>query len=162
MLFAAHLAVTALVAALLVRTACYDWRHLKIRNTTVMVFVGLALLLMALRGFAGWQSDLAAGALLFAIGFGAWLLRAMGGGDAKLFLPLGLLLGMSALSPFSLFFLVSSIGMLLAIRWAGRRRRSHPLARRLRMMALTRQVPYAVPMAAAAIPALALRALGLA
>ncbi|MFD1341182.1 prepilin peptidase [Litorisediminicola beolgyonensis] len=162
MLFAAHLAVTVLVAALLVWTACYDWRHLKIRNTTVMVFVGLAVLLMALRGFATWQSDLAAGALLFVIGFGAWMLRAMGGGDAKLFLPLGLLLGMTALSPFSMFFLLSSVLMLVAIRWAGRRRRSNPVARRLRMMALTRQVPYAVPMAAATIPALFLRAFGLA
>lgn len=133
-----------------------DFLTFRIRNRDVLIFSGLVALLFILRvmdkSTPGVLPDLLAGVLLFALGFVMWLLGAMGAGDVKLYLPLGVLVGWALLPVYVIFLLLASILMLLAI-WTGRR---FPTNRgrfraRLTEIAATKGVPYAVPMALGAI-----------
>ncbi|HEX9858803.1 MAG TPA: hypothetical protein VGA75_10650, partial [Paracoccaceae bacterium] len=78
--------------------------------------------------------------------------RLMGAGDAKLYLPLGILIGWDGLAPFVIFLLLASL-LFLALLWWARRFSAGRwgAARRLKEIAAGRGVPYAVPMAFAAI-----------
>jgi prepilin peptidase CpaA len=157
-----HQAVLWACLGFLLRIAWHDFRTFRIRNRDVLILSGMVMLLMLLRGFAGAMPDLLAGLLLFALGFVLWLLRMMGAGDVKLYLPLGVLVGWSLLPIYVVFLLIGSLGLILAI-WAARRFPSDRgvIRARLSEIAAAKSVPYAVPMAFGAIVTLLPRALGL-
>ncbi|MFU8865794.1 MAG: A24 family peptidase [Rhodobacterales bacterium] len=141
-----------------------DFLTFRISNRDVLIFSGLVALLVILRvldnSTTGVLPDLLAGVLLFALGFVMWLLGAMGAGDVKLYLPLGVLVGWALLPVYVIFLLFASILMLLAI-WTGRRfpRKQGRFRARLTEIAAAKGVPYAVPMALGAILALLPQAL---
>jgi len=143
-----------------------DFLTFRIRNSDVLILSVLVALLLLLRGIEGPLSvvlpDLAAGVLLFALGFLMWLLGAMGAGDVKLYLPLGVLIGWALLPVYVVFLLVASILMLVAV-WLGRRFPSDRgrFRARLTEISRTKAVPYAVPMALGAILTLLPKALSM-
>ena len=129
-----------------------DFWTLRISNIDVAIMCVIAIALRAAMGFPGGWADLAAGAILFALGFVFWLLRLMGAGDAKLYLPLGLLIGWDGLMAFAILLLPVSILVLGALALA--RRTAAPegrIGQRLAEMSARRAVPYGVPMALSAI-----------
>lgn len=139
-------AVAAIALLWLARIAWVDFRTLRIPNADV---IGLSLLLLVghgvMAGPAGLIWPLAAGLLLFAIGIGFWTVGLMGGGDAKLLFPVGLLLGWGGLFWFAVMLIPASLLTLLGL-WIGNRPNfsGHPLAARVAAIRATRGVPYAV------------------
>ena len=149
------LAVAAQVLALvwLVRIAWVDFRALTISNREVL---GVSLLLLAGAALGpGWgplAQALAAGFLLFALGFAFWLMRMMGGGDAKLLFAIGLFLGWNGLAWFALSLLPASILVALGLRLATRPALAETaLGRRAAAIRARRGVPYAVPLVLASV-----------
>lgn len=154
----ASLAATALAwigLGLLARIAWIDFRTMRIRNTDVLVLIAVALALWAsLTGLRDWW-DIVAGLFLFVLGFAFWMLRLMGGGDAKLFLPLGILVGWEQLMVFGLALLPASLLSLILLRGLRTYLPGTSLvALRAQEIAKKPGIPYAVPLFLAAIPAL--------
>lgn len=144
-------------AGLLLRVAVGDFLTLRIPNRDVLVLLALAVTASALRADPGLWPDLAVGLLLFALGFVLWLVRAMGAGDAKLYLPLGILVGWQAVAVYALALIPATLLLIVFVR-AGRRWLAEGTIRaRLEVFARTRAYPYAVPMVLAALVALAWR-----
>lgn len=148
----AHQLMIWLCFAFLAYVAWKDFLELRIRNRDVAIFSGMVLLLLALRGFDGALPDLMAGLLLFVLGFVMWMIGAMGAGDVKLYLPLGVFVGWALLPVYVVFLLIGSIillgAVLLARRFPADRGR---IRARLTEIAAARAVPYAVPMVFGAI-----------
>lgn len=140
---------------LIARIAWIDFNTMRIRNADVIVLVGVALSLWASLTGARDFWDLAAGLMLFGLGFVFWLFRLMGGGDAKLFLPLGILVGWNGLLVFAVALLPASILSLVLFRSM---RTYLPMtsvfAIRAQEIAAKRGVPYAVTLFLATIPAI--------
>lgn len=115
----------------------------------------LAVLTRAALGFPGGWADVAAGVILFVLGVVFWLLRMMGAGDAKLYLPLGILIGWQGLTAFALLLLPVSL-LFLGLLKVGPRilPQNARIGARLAELRARRTIPYGVPMAAAAIVAL--------
>lgn len=147
---------------LLLRIAWTDFRSFRIPNADVIVLVSASLAQWSALTGGRDLADLGAGLFLFAMGFVFWFLRLMGAGDAKLFLPLGIMIGWANLPIFALCLLPASLLCLLVLRLA---RRAAPaggmLPRRLHQISRMKGVPYAVPLTLAALPALIPRLLGL-
>lgn len=133
-----------------------DFLTFRIKNRDVLILSGLVAGLLLLRGIEtslpALLPDLLAGILLFSLGFLMWLIGAMGAGDVKLYLPLGVLIGWALLPVYVVFLLVASVLMLVAV-WLGRRFPSDRgrFRARLTEISRTKAVPYAVPMALGAI-----------
>jgi prepilin peptidase CpaA len=148
----AHQLMIWLCFAFLAYVAWKDFLELRIRNRDVAIFSGMVLLLLALRGFDGALPDLMAGLLLFVLGFVMWMMGAMGAGDVKLYLPLGVFVGWALLPVYVVFLLIGSVillgAVLLARRFPADRGR---IRARLTEIAAARAVPYAVPMVFGAI-----------
>ena len=154
-----------LIAPALALVACgwllvIAWRDfwtLRIGNKDVAILLALAALTRAAMGFPGGWADLAAGLILFVLGVVFWLLRMMGAGDAKLYLPLGILIGWQGLLPFALLLLPVSVAV-LGLMALGRRTLppASRLGQRLQAIAARRAIPYGVPMVIAAIISLAM------
>jgi prepilin peptidase CpaA len=147
---------------LLARIAWIDFRTFRIPNRDVAVLLAVAVAQwFALTGGTD-MADLLAGLFLFVLGFLFWFFRLMGAGDAKLFLPLGIMIGWSHLLVFALCLLPASLlcllGLRLARRWAPE---GGALGGRLQEIARMKGVPYAVPLLMAALPALLPRLLNL-
>jgi len=114
--------------------------------------------LFSLSGIAG---DLAAGLLLFGLGFTLWCFRLFGAGDAKLFLPIGLFIGWHAMLPFAIFLLIGGALTLLALRLPMPLQFAHfAVVIRLAEIRTTRKIPYGAIMVAAALGVMALRPAG--
>lgn len=174
--------IIAAAVFLLLYAAWSDFRFWKIPNGAVLALIvlyalGAALKLLmpeqalgltieadigaALFSFAGIGGDLAAGLLLFALGFGLWCFRLFGAGDAKLFLPIGLFIGWHGMLPFAIFLLIGGVLTLLALRLPMPLQFAHySVVMRLEEIRATRKIPYGVIMVAAALPAMALQAGG--
>ncbi len=132
-----------------------DFASLRISNTSVLVLLGLYLAYAATLGFAGIGNDLMAGAALFGITFIFWLFRAIGAGDVKLYLPIGLFVGLDHLAPFALALTAASLILLAAIKIGGRfAPGKHYFGRRLKELRASGKIPYGVPMALGAIAVL--------
>lgn len=152
---AAITAALVLVAAgLLVRIAVIDFRSFRISNADVIVLCAVALALIAVAPGAGVPSDLAAGALLFGLGVLFWLLRMMGAGDAKLYLPIGFLVGWNGMALFAILLLPASLLLMLVVRLGPALLPASGFVERLRHIAARRTYPYGVPMALAALVAM--------
>ena len=138
--------------------AVQDFLHLRVRNQAVLALIGCYVLFATGLPTAVVIGDLAAGLLLFVLSFGFWMAGMMGGGDAKLALPLGFLVGWDGLAAYAVLLLVFSAVFLLALRlgnrWLGGR---GLVGRRLSVILGSRKVPYAVPMGLSAWIVIALR-----
>ena len=139
----------------MLRIAWLDFQTMRIRNSDVIVLLGVALSLWASLTGARDFWDLAAGGLLFVLGFTFWYFRLMGGGDAKLFLPLGILVGWNGLAVFGLMLLPASIASLMLLRaFRTYLPLTSVLAIRAHEIASQRGMPYAVPLLLASVPAM--------
>lgn len=170
--------ITIASAFLLLYAAWSDFRLWKIPNGTVLALIvvyalGAALRLLmpeqagALAGDVGatlfsWDGiggDLAAGLLLFALGFALWCFRLFGAGDAKLFLPIGLFVGWHGMLPFAIFLLIGGVLTMFALRLPMPLQLAHyTVVMRLEEIRATRKIPYGVIMVAAALAVMAMRA----
>lgn len=139
----------------LCRIAWTDFMTLRIRNKDVLILMGVAVLLwLARSGGRDWV-DLLAGVFLFGMGFLFWALRMMGAGDAKLFLPLGVMIGWSGLFVFAVALLPASLltlALFFMMRWL--LPQTGTLGGRVAQIARLRGVPYAVPLFLATVPAM--------
>lgn len=144
------LAVSGLALVLLARTAATDFWTLRIPNRDVLVLTALAApLALPVVTAEGW-ANLVPAALLFGLGVLFWLLRMMGAGDAKLFFPLGLLVGWPGVAVFAVTLLPWSLGFLGLTKLAGAGRLGQGTrAARLAEIGRGRGIPYGVPMALA-------------
>lgn len=149
--------VLLVAISLLVYVAWYDFNHLTIYNRNILLLIALYVTWAALNGFPSTVADLAAGLVLFLLGFAMWLLRMMGAGDAKLYLGLGLFMGLSGLGLFAILLMAATLAFLAASSFAARCSNREGIIGRLRTIRETGKVPYAVPMCAAAIPSILLR-----
>lgn len=109
------------ITVVLVLGAATDVKDRRVPNQLVLAGLPLALLAAASGGLAGLPGALLAGALVFVLGFVAFAVGAIGGGDAK-FLALGALtVGWAGLVPYLLAFGV--LGGLLAVVQIARQRK---------------------------------------
>lgn len=104
---------TVAAVGILLWIAVQDIRYHRIRNRAVLTLLLLYLPQQGGFGFPHFTSDLLAGGTLFGVGFLLWLVRALGAGDAKLMLALGLLLGIDGLQIFA--FYLFSVTLLFVI-----------------------------------------------
>lgn len=153
------LVAQALAALLLIWAAVHDARNFRVPNTTVLAMLVLYLPAQGLLGFPTWQNDLAGGVLLFVMGFAMWAVRLLGAGDAKLMLPLGMLLSLGGLGPFAVLLIFFSGCLYCAILVSHAMGLKGGIGGWLGKMKSEGKVPYAVPMALAAVPVLALKAI---
>ena len=138
--------------------AVQDFLRLKVRNLAVLALIGCYALFATGLSTAVVIGDLAAGLLLFVLSFGFWMAGMMGGGDAKLALPLGFLVGWHGLAGYTVLLLVFAAGFMLALRLGNCWLRGRGLVgRRLSVILGSQKVPYAVPMGLSAWIVIALR-----
>ena len=133
-----------------------DIRALKIRNFSVAVLLLLYLIHTIIMRFNGLPGDLMAGVLLFCIGLVMWLARGMGAGDVKLMFVIGLFTGYFALPVFGILLVLVSVIMYLVIWICAKADAKSGVTGRLAKMKHEGKVPYAVPLAIAALPAMLL------
>jgi prepilin peptidase CpaA len=140
-----------IAVAMLGRIAWLDFLTLRIRNLDVLALTALALVVLATRYSQTGLADLWIGLGLFALGFVFWALRMMGAGDAKLFFPIGILIGWGGAVTFAILLLPASLAA-LAMLVVGRLMFSEDqgIGRRLAEIRRVKGVPYAVPLFLAA------------
>lgn len=147
-----------LTSAFLCYIAIHDARNFRVANTSVLVVLGLYVAAQGVLGFPGLLQDLAAGAVLFGMGFAMWLLRTLGAGDAKLMFPLGLHLGMDGLPVFAVLLMVSSVLFYLVLSLCHMAGATRGLAGWFAGLKSGGRLPYAVLLALSAVPVLLLKA----
>lgn len=141
---------TVVTAACMLHMAWIAWHDfctLKIRNKHVVALsLGAALLLLPGVSDFG-LANLIPAVLLFVLGVVFWLFRMMGAGDAKLFFPVGLIVGLAGAAIFAALLLPASL-ITLALIWAGSKGWLGQgfIGRRLKEIKRMGGVPYAVPM----------------
>jgi len=94
--------LAAVLTGVLIWAAASDVRDRRIPNKAVLSVLGLFVLWMAANGGAGLLSAVVAGAIAFAVGYGLYVFKIVGAGDAKLFSALALFAGLSHLPLFAL------------------------------------------------------------
>lgn len=146
-----------IVTALLLYIAWQDFLTLKIRNPHVIALGALALAYAAASGLDALPSALLAGAVLFVMAFVFWLLGLVGAGDAKLYFPVGVLIGLEGFVPYLLILLASSLLFVLLFRLGNVALGGRGLVgARLQEISERRSVPYSMPMVVATIGAMAI------
>ena len=143
-------------AAVFAFAAWTDFTSWKIPNTLVFGAIASYLPYAFLSQLAGWVpagdplSDLAAAALLFAIGFAFWAAKLFGAGDAKLMFPVGLFVGWPSLLPYALNLVLFAVLAWLLLKWPlPLGLRLTPWGMRISEIRATGKVPYGVVMVAA-------------
>ncbi len=146
--------VSALSLVLLARIAWIDFSTLRIPNRDVLALLALSVVLVVPGVTGAGMANLVPGILLFGLGVLFWLFRMMGAGDAKLFLPLGILIGWDGILIFAVGLLPFSL-VLLGLISLGKRGLAGQgaIGRRLAELSQVGGIPYGVPMAAAAFVA---------
>lgn len=144
------LVVSVLCIGLLLRLAWIDFQTFRIPNRDVLLLTGLASVLLVPGVTPDGLANLVPGLMLFGLGFAFWLMRAMGAGDAKLFFPLGIIVGWPGMAVFAAALLPFSLLLLAFTRLAARRKTaSGRLMTRLGVIGRGRGIPYGVPLALA-------------
>jgi Flp pilus assembly protein protease CpaA len=140
-----HTVSIACSIAALALIAIRDLDQRQIKNLHLLTLLVLAMGVSLTRdgfGTSGLVSGLAAGGVLSVLGLWFWHRGFIGGGDAKLFLPVGVFVGWSGLTGFALLLLPASLVVLGVLRLV----RGTPVT----------AVPYALPVAIAATGAVLL------
>lgn len=149
------LALLCVNVAFLLYIGWRDFLTLKIRNPHVLILSGLALAYGLAAGLETFPMALLAGAVLFVMAFVFWLFGLVGAGDAKLYFPVGVLLGIDGLVPYLVGLLALSILMVFAFRLGNRVLDGRGvIGARLAELRETRAIPYSVPMSLATVGAL--------
>jgi prepilin peptidase CpaA len=174
MLLTEYVIVSA-AAALILVAAWQDFTSWKIRNWTVLALLGVYICLALWRWLAPAENlaggvlyalgpstpiygDVAAGLLLFTIGVVLWALRMLGAGDAKLFFPIGLFVGLNYLFPFAVALALGAIVGAVALKFpVPLHYQVWPAGARIEEIRQSGKVPYGVVMAGAALIAMYLR-----
>lgn len=139
------------------RIAWIDFWQMRIPNRDVLLLTLVVLLLLALAKGSAALPDLGGAVLLFGIGFAFWVLGLMGAGDAKLFFPVGIIVGWNGLFAFALALLPASLLTLGAILLLPKvLSRPRNFVGRLKEIHEGKGVPYAVPIFLSAAVALLL------
>lgn len=135
-----------------------DFVTLKISNKIVLVLLGVYVAYTGLRFFVEGLSvaaiidELIAGGILFGLTFVFWLLGKIGAGDVKLYLPVGLFIGLNGLLPYAVFLAITSILTLMVIKGGGRLSKGKSwFGQRLIELRGLGKVPYGVPMGLSAV-----------
>jgi prepilin peptidase CpaA len=138
--------------------AYLDFWYLTLPNRIIAALTFCAALYVWLAPDRLWQTALLAALLLFAIGTVFWLLRLMGAGDAKLMLPLGILIDLSGFIAFAIGLLGLTLVLYVSIKLAGKDPNSqHALIRRLSEINNQGKVPFGLPLISATMLVLALQ-----
>jgi prepilin peptidase CpaA len=150
-----------LVQNFLILTACLfllfiaweDFLSFRIRNRSVLILLGLYAVFALSRGsLSPVPLDLAAGLLLFVIGFVFWLLKLVGAGDVKLYFAVGCWVSLPNLGGWALLLLLCSLIMLLVVKMPFPMPMRHlSVVMRLDELRKGKQVPYAVPITFATV-----------
>ena len=148
------------VISLLSYLAYLDFWYLKLPNRIILALTLCAALYVWVSTDRIWQTALLAALLLFAMGTVFWLLRLMGAGDAKLMLPLGILVDISGFIAFAVGLMAFTLVLYITIKLAGNNTSSrHNIARRLREINTLGTVPFGVPLIGATVLVLVLQQL---
>lgn len=131
-----------------------DLRHQRINNRAVLALLLLYVPLQGSFGFPQLASDFLAGGTLFGIGFILWLARALGAGDAKLMLPLGLLMGIDGLPLFGILLITCTCAFVMASTISLYLKTENSVVLWFSRCRETGKTPYGPLLSAAAIPAL--------
>ena len=146
------------VVGLLSYLAFLDFWYLTLPNRIVLALTLCAALYVWISPDRLWQTAVLAALLLFAMGTVFWLLRLMGAGDAKLMLPLGLLVDISGFIAFALGLMALTFVLYISIKLAGNNTGSHhAVARRLSDINTLGSVPFGVPLIGATLLVLVLQ-----
>lgn len=111
-----HVLLICASLAVLATIAVQDMRTLKISNAALAVVTGFAIAVVLTRPDLALGLDAATGFGMLALGLIYWSRGWMGGGDAKLFLPVGLLVGQGGVMVFALGLLGAGTVMYLLVR----------------------------------------------
>lgn len=111
-----HILLICASLAVLATIAVQDLRTLTISNAALVVLTGFAIAVVLTRPDPALGLDAATGFGMLALGLIYWSRGWMGGGDAKLFLPVGLLVGQGGVMVFALGLLGAGTGMFLLVR----------------------------------------------
>lgn len=111
-----HILLICASLAVLATIAVQDLRTLTISNAALAVLTGFAIAVVLTRPDPALGLDAATGFGMLALGLIYWSRGWMGGGDAKLFLPVGLLVGQGGVMVFALGLLGAGTGMFLLVR----------------------------------------------
>jgi len=95
-------AIAIALSTVLVWAGVSDIIHRRIPNTSVLVVLGLFVLWALVDRGQGLASSLVAAAVAFAVGYGLYVFKIVGAGDAKLFAALALFIGLAHLPMFAL------------------------------------------------------------
>lgn len=124
-----------LAVPILVWIAWTDFRFMRIRNNAVLLAVGVFVLTVPAVGLAEAGLRLLAAAAVFAVGFGLFAARMLGGGDVKMAAALMLLVPWGTYTLFGYVFSAAMLVAILAIlglRAVPALRRSGPVSLRAR------------------------------
>lgn len=111
-----HVLLICASLGVLAGIAVQDMRTLKISNAALAVLMGFAITVVLTRPDPALGLDAATGFGMLALGLIYWSRGWMGGGDAKLFLPVGLLVGQGGVMVFALGLLGAGTVMFLLVR----------------------------------------------
>ena len=111
-----HILLICASLAVLAAIAVQDMRTLRISNAALAVLMGFAITVVLTRPDPALGLDAATGFGMLALGLIYWSRGWMGGGDAKLFLPVGLLVGQGGVMVFALGLLGAGTVMFLRVR----------------------------------------------
>ncbi|WP_435256683.1 prepilin peptidase [Thioclava sp. FR2] len=148
-----HIAALAVISIGSLCIAWHDFKTLTISNRSVLLMLLVAVVVSVTRQPMAPVTDAAIGLLFFGCGFLFWVIGAMGAGDAKLYLPLGIALGPIAVMPYLLALCLFSLLFLIAVKLAARHQPTNPVFARLSQLGREKGLPYAVPMALAFVAA---------
>ena len=145
------------VISLLSYLAYQDFWYLKLPNRIILALTLCAAAYVWLSADRLWQTALLAGLLLFAMGTVFWLLRLMGAGDAKLMLPLGILVDISGFIAFAVGLMAFTFVLYITIKLASNDTNRHhsPARRRLSEINTLGTVPFGIPLIGATVVVLA-------
>jgi prepilin peptidase CpaA len=143
---AAHLAVAAVLSALLSWAAVNDILNRRIPNLSVLAVIGLYPIWLAIGPGAGVISALEAAGIGFAAGFGLYYFNVMGAGDVKLFAAAALFVGLGHLALYALATVLSG-GAIALISLAARPRRAAVMFALRGKGDFGRGIPYGVAIA---------------
>ncbi|MCT7374646.1 A24 family peptidase [Chelativorans salis] len=163
----AELPIAIIAAGLMIYAAYEDFTRWKIPNAVVLALVAAYAALALVRWMTPQEGDvlaeldgmrpslygdLAAGLLLFLIGFALWMIGMMGAGDAKLLFPVGLFVGWTLLLPFAVLLTVFGVLAYLLLKLPiPLRLQFVPGVLRLDEIRKTGKVPYGVVIVGAAL-----------
>jgi prepilin peptidase CpaA len=143
-------ALLLLIAGLLSHLAHQDFWHLKLPNPSIAALLLAVLGYIWIKYYPSWQPNLIAGGILFIMGIVFWLFGLMGAGDAKLMLPLGILIGIAGFLVFAIALIAYTLLLLIIIKLAKHLRNAQQTTlHRLYTIAEQGKVPFGIPLIAA-------------